>query len=196
MYNYSSNSNKKKTENEKKKEKLKPVVHKKVSVKKKNKLWQFAERFLPQDETSIVDHIIDEYIIPSIGNTLMDTIGYIFNLNRKSSKRNVSGSSYRDYYEKGRDSEPRESRRDNSVYAYNDIIFDYRPDAEDVLDELGRALDEYGVVSVADLYDLADISNNNYAANDYGWTSLARAEIIRARGGGYKIKFPRAMPID
>ena len=196
MYNYSSNSNKSKDEKEKKKEKFKSVVHKKVTMKKKNKLMQIASRFLPQDETSIMDHIVDEYIIPSIGNTLIDTISYIFNLKRSGSKRNISGSSYRDYYEKGRDSETRESRRDNSIYAYTDIVFDYRPDAEDVLEHMEAALEEYGIVSVADLYDLADIPTRNYATNDYGWTSLARAEIIRARGGGYKIKFPRAMPID
>lgn len=195
-YNYQSNSNKSKTEKPKKDKKLGPVVKKKPSMKHKNKLKRVVEHFLPQDETSLADHILFEYVIPSIGNTLMDTIGYVFNLKGRSSKSNYSGASYRNYYDRSKDSDRRDSKRDNSVYDYEDIVFDYRPDAEDVLDGMYEAIKEYGVVSVADLYDLADISTSNYTVNDYGWLNLDRAEVIRARGGGYKIKFPRAMPID
>ena len=51
----------------------------------------------------------------------------------------------------------------------------------------------YGVVSVADMYDLCGMTCN-YTDNKYGWKSLARADISRVRDG-YMIKLPKAEPI-
>ena len=60
------------------------------------------------------------------------------------------------------------------------------------MDEL---IDAYGFVTVADLYDLVGVTGN-YTDNKYGWTSIRNAEPVRARGGGYILKLPRAIPID
>lgn len=51
-------------------------------------------------------------------------------------------------------------------------------------------MDRYGVVSVADMYDLCGMTCN-YTDNKYGWKSLARADISRVRDG-YMIKLPKA----
>ena len=59
------------------------------------------------------------------------------------------------------------------------------------MDEL---VDTYGVVRVADLYDLVG-KTGDYTDNKYGWTNIRNAEIVRVREG-YWIKMPRAMPID
>ena len=59
------------------------------------------------------------------------------------------------------------------------------------MDEL---MDTYGLVRVADLYDLVGITGN-YTDNKYGWTNIRNAEIVRVRDG-YMIKMPRAVPID
>ena len=56
-------------------------------------------------------------------------------------------------------------------------------------------MDNYdGVVTVADLYDLADLTQP-YTANRYGWTNLRNATTQRVRDG-YILKLPRPMPID
>ena len=55
-------------------------------------------------------------------------------------------------------------------------------------------MDTYGLVRVADLYDLVGITGN-YTDNKYGWTNITRAEIVRTRDG-FMIKMPRAVPID
>lgn len=60
------------------------------------------------------------------------------------------------------------------------------------MDEL---IDMYGVVSVADLYDLVGITGN-YTDNKYGWTNIRNAEPVRAMGGGYMLKLPKALPIN
>ena len=55
-------------------------------------------------------------------------------------------------------------------------------------------LETYGVVSVADMYDLVGITCN-YTDNKYGWTNLRNAEPVRVRDG-YMLKLPKAGPID
>ena len=56
-------------------------------------------------------------------------------------------------------------------------------------------MDKYGFVSVGDFYDLADVPNNNYTVEKYGWKDIRGAQVIRARDG-YVIKLPRAIPIN
>ena len=55
-------------------------------------------------------------------------------------------------------------------------------------------IDTYGIVSVADMYDLVGIATN-YTDNKYGWTNLRNAEPIRV-ANGYMLKLPKAGPID
>ena len=71
---------------------------------------------------------------------------------------------------------------------------DNRADAEEVLDSMLATIDKYGIVSVADMYDLVGITGN-YTDNKYGWTDLRSARIERERDGGYTINLPRALPL-
>ena len=73
-------------------------------------------------------------------------------------------------------------------------MLETRGEAEDVLSRMDELIDTYGVVSVADLYDLVGISCN-YTDNKYGWTNLRNAEPVRVRDG-YMLKLPKALPID
>ena len=56
-------------------------------------------------------------------------------------------------------------------------------------------IERYKVVTVADLYDLADISTDNYMSNKRGWIDLRNAEVVRIRDG-YVIKLTKPMVID
>ena len=55
-------------------------------------------------------------------------------------------------------------------------------------------METYGLVRVADLYDLVGITGS-YTDNKYGWTNIRNVEPIRVRDG-YMLKLPKAMPID
>ena len=76
----------------------------------------------------------------------------------------------------------------------DDIIFDNRGEAEIVLSRMDELIDTYGIVTIADLYDLAGVTGD-YTTNNYGWTNIRSAEVVRVRDG-YIIKMPKAMPID
>lgn len=51
-----------------------------------------------------------------------------------------------------------------------------------------------GKTSWIDLYDLANVSNDNYAANKYGWTDIAGCRAVRVRDG-YILKLPKPTPL-
>ena len=82
-------------------------------------------------------------------------------------------------------------------FDYDDISFDSRGDAELVLDQMRDLVDGdrgFGLVTVADMYDLAGLQAP-FTARKYGWFNLRTAEVIRGRDGFY-IRLPKAMPID
>ena len=73
-------------------------------------------------------------------------------------------------------------------------MIDNRGEAEIVLSRMDELIDTYGIVTIADLYDLAGVTGD-YTTNNYGWTNIRNAEVVRVRDG-YIIKMPKAMPID
>ena len=113
---------------------------------------------------------------------------------RSKSKSRDTKVSYTKYYDRDRDYDRPARSRGRYGYDYDDIILDTRKEAEEVLDRMDDLIDTYGVVSVADLYDLVGISGN-YTDNKYGWTNLRNADVQRVRDG-YLLKLPKALPFD
>ena len=113
------------------------------------------------------------------------------------SKRNGSAPkvSYRQYYNQS--SEPIRAGSANSRRSidYDDICFDTRGDAETVLDAMQDIINQYGTVSIADLYELAHVANDNFTLNRYGWANINGAQAVRVRDG-YILKLPRAVPLN
>ena len=70
-----------------------------------------------------------------------------------------------------------------------------RGEAEQILEVMDEYLDKYKQVSVADLYDFVGITSDNFTNNNYGWTDIRNAQIYHVRYG-YKLKLPRALPLD
>ena len=64
-----------------------------------------------------------------------------------------------------------------------------------VREQMLDIIERYGFVTVADVYDMADLTAP-YTSNKYGWTNIRNAETMRLRDGGFVLKLPKAMPID
>lgn len=90
----------------------------------------------------------------------------------------------------------RSSDRDDEddVEAYDDDLFVFvsRSKAEDVYNAMEDAIEMYKAVSVADLYDLAGVSNpkGDFTNRNWGWTSTEDIKI-RRRGGKYILDLPK-----
>lgn len=69
---------------------------------------------------------------------------------------------------------------------YDNIVFSTAADAENVLKAMKDIIKKYGQVSVADLFDVSDISPRHFD-NKYGWTNIDDAKVI-GLGNGYGIK--------
>lgn len=209
---YKGNSNRSKELREKststdEKRKLQKVVKGKVRTKKKSGTSRFMETFLTEDLNNVKSYVIGEVLIPAAKKALSDIVTNGIDMilygeagaSRRRESRSGSRVSYQRYYDedrrdrRDRDRE-RYSVRSRSGYNFDDIIFDTRGEAENVLIAMEQEIDNYGIVSVADLYELVGITGN-YTDNKYGWTSLNTADVTRCRDG-YMLRLPRALPID
>lgn len=72
-----------------------------------------------------------------------------------------------------------------------DVEFETRMDAQNVLDGMCDLLENFERVTFAQMLELADVPNDNYTLNNYGWTNLRDAEIRRMANGKYYIRFPK-----
>lgn len=197
MQNYKPNSHRFKEEQKTASAEEKRVNHvvNGAAKTKPNKARKLAGIFISDDISNVKSYILNDVLLPSLKKAVLGAIdmslpGGSVGYNKRSSESKVS---YRKYYD-----EPGDRQRASSVqrdrFDHDDIIFETRGDAELALDEMHDILERYKIVRVADLYDIAQLSQP-YTSNRYGWTNLRSAEIIRA-GGGYIIRLPRALPID
>lgn len=180
------------------KKEIKKVVKGNVKIKKKSEVRKFADIFLPEDVSNVKSFIVHDVLIPALKKVISDTVDtFLYGGSRRgNSSSNAGKVSYSSYY-----SGDRFDRRDDrppfdtrSGFDLGDIILDTRQEANDVLNRMEELIDMYRKVSVGDLYDLLGKSVD-YTANNYGWTSVRAAEVIRVRDG-YLIKFPKPLPIN
>lgn len=193
MTEYPSNSNRSK-EAQRPEKNIQPVVKGKVATKKKTGFRWLASFFVEDDVDDVGSYIWTNVIVPYIKKTVLDSIKAVFyGSEAKSEKKetNAYRASYRSYYDSPKEDAPRPSSRS---YSYNDIIISDRGEAELVLDRMREILQHYKIVSVADLCELCNVKAE-YTDQNYGWTSLDRAEVNRFRDG-YTIRLPKPMPID
>lgn len=192
---YPSNSNNRENNEPIREKKIDSIVSEPTKTKKKSGFSKFMSSIVAEDMANVRSYIFIDVLIPAIKKAIDDIIKngidmLLYGSSSKPSKSNVSKVSYGKFYEKP---EERLSLPSN-VLNYDDILFANRGDAEAVLSAMEDIIEQYGVVSVGDLYDLAAVSTTNYTVNKYGWTNLRSAEVVRGRDG-YLIKLPRALPI-
>ena len=173
-----------------------------VKTKKKSELNKIANSIISEECRSIKEYAIYEVIVPVVKETISQLVkGSIdmlfFGEVRSTSSRggrssgNSSRVSYRDYYDDNRRDRDRDSRRRDPIYSCDDIIFDSKADAEEVLNRMDEIVDSYGAVSVSDLFELAGVTGNGYTDQNYGWTSTRSASVERVSHGEYIIRLTR-----
>lgn len=204
MDEYKSNSHKAKEEQKETapEKRIEKVVSGTVKPKKKGDMQKFADVFISEDVSNVKSYILLEVLVPAIKKAISDIVTNGIDMvlygetGRTRNKSTASKVSYNRCYDR-----PEDRKRDYSVPAarngfdYDDLIFPTRGDAEAVLDAMNEIIAQYQVVSIADLYDLANVSLDNYAANKYGWTDIRGCKPIRVRDG-YILKLPRALPLN
>jgi len=197
-----SNANKEKPASAAEPRKIEPVTQK-VTVKPESELKKFKHQFFTEDAKSVKGHIFLSVIVPGIQRLLSDIVKngidwLIYGVKGSSSQSGIKNVSYSNYYDRNKSTAPSVPssayHNKSTIYAVNDVSFLDRGEAEEVLMRLREEADRYGMVSVADFYDMIS-QKHNYTDQKYGWRDLREAEIIRSRDG-YSIRFPKILPIE
>jgi len=181
-----------------------PVVKGNVKIKKEPLSRKFSDVFLSDTVGNVKSYIIFDVVVPAIKDLIvsMVTNGTEMLVNGRSGGHRSSNRNDRENYSRisrgnriGASEGPiRGNPRDR--YSYNDIIFDSRGDAREVLDCMYDILDKFKMVSIADFYELAHAEEcEKYTDRKYGWFDLGSAEVTRDRDG-YRILLPRPELLD
>lgn len=177
----------------------------KAKVQKKSAIKEALRTFFVRDLPEIAEHLVVDVAIPAAKNAITDmvtqgiqqllygevdprrrpTSGYT---SYSSASRNNRGNAYYRPRESDR-REPRQSKPTN----VEDLVFDTRGDAVDVIEYVAETIDEYGQVSVADLMSSVGIQPR-YTDERWGWTTTDAFEIRQIREG-WLISADRPDPI-
>lgn len=184
----------------------KPKAEKVVSgtVKtRENKGRKLFGSFISSDANSVWDAVVMDVLVPSLKKLVSEGVNTAADLflygetRRRRDGRSESRVSYRRYYD-DRYGDRRESERRSTTtrnrFDYDQLVYESRGEAEMVLDSMKDTCAEYGLVSVADMYDFSGLSAP-FTSHDYGWTSLRAAEVRRVHDG-YVLDLPKFMPIS
>lgn len=187
------------------KPKVEKVINGTAKVKKKSEFRKIADNFIAEDAESVKTYVVRDVIIPSVIDLIEDiVVGGIRTLLRGDSGRRddrnrsryggspsyVNYTRYSDRDDRRRDRDTRSPRG----YDQGNVVVNSRADAEAVIEQMDGIMDTYGMVSVADLYDLVGMTSN-FTDNNYGWTNIRNAKPVRLRDGGWEIQMPKAIPI-
>lgn len=193
---YKPNSYKSKEEAAEQSRKVEKVVTGNVKLRKKSEIQKLSNVFLAEDMSSVGKYVVTEVLIPAFKKAVSDIVTngidmLLYGSNGRTNKSS-GGASYVSYnkYSGNRDDN---ASRTRTGYNYDDVVLESRGEAEEVLTRMDEIIETYGMVSVADMYDLVG-KTCAYTDNKYGWTNIRNAEPIRVRDG-YLLKMPKALPI-
>jgi hypothetical protein len=179
------------------------VVKGAVKTKKKSGISKLGDVFISEDVGNVKSYIILDVLIPAAKKAIsdivtngIDMILYGGSGRPRREGTNASYVSYSRFSDRGdrRDDRRSDASRTRSRFDYNEKFFERRTDAEEVLRTMDGIMDQYNIVRVADFYDIIGESCE-HTCNKYGWTDLSTAKVERTYDG-YRIKLPRALPID
>ena len=173
------------------KEKKEIVSVAKARVKRESTAKKVVGEIIREDARSVGETVLWDVIIPTVKNLISDTVTRgIESMLYGGDSRPRSRSSYSDYSgysrPKGTRDRPAERRERRSARhaepERNEIIFDTRSDANDVIDRMSDLIDQYGQVSLADLNALIGASSN-FIDDTWGWTDMGSFDVRQVRDG-------------
>lgn len=193
------------------KTRVEPIEVGEVIRRKKPLARRFIETFLGGDAKTVFNYVVMEVMVPAAKDMVADAVSQgvertLFGEARSTSRRvgsrgaaSAPWTSYQRFAQPAggvRRDEPRRelSRASRARFDFDDIILETRVRAEQVLDDLIEACSKYQSVTVADLYDLVQITSV-FTDSKWGWTDLRGADITRVRNG-YLLDLPKPEPLD
>jgi hypothetical protein len=194
-----------------KEKKIEKVVTGSVVQRKRSLGKRFHDTFIGSDSRSVGQYIVMDVLVPATKDMIHDVItSYVermlFPDSRPVVRRRASSSgggvgriNYSSSSSIRRDPREEERRRhvssgSRSRHDFGEIVLEKRVEAEEVIDRMAAQIEEYGQVSVADLYDMVDVTSA-FTDNKWGWYDLEGARVRYVRNG-YLLDLPRPVDFD
>lgn len=181
---------------------------------------KFVDLFFERDLRSVVIDTIRDIIVPAIKDTFVNSVNNAANMlvgggysrSRPDDVRRNGrepGSRYHSglRHEPGATqlSSPKEDEPDTSARmskSMDRIWVETKSIADDIVNSILEHFAEYDILTVADLISFADIRENNWTRNDWGWLDI-NGDNIRVvyvpdnrRGYQWEIQLPRPHRVD
>lgn len=184
-----------------------------VSVKKQSAWRKAKHRIFEQEGAELKSYVINDVLIPSIKDTISNIVSNGIDIILYGEARHIGqkrsgifgGSRNGNYVSYSSINNPKSSNTSirssvggaasirNSL-ALDDFIFQSRVEALDILDRMSTILNDYGIVTVADLYDMCGL-RTPYTYNNYAWRDLSTAGVTLNRDG-YLLVLPTPHILD
>lgn len=205
IQNYPANSHKKRDDEQK--PKIESVVKNGVTKKGPTFASKFRSAFTGDDAQSIGDYLIFDVFVPAFKNLIFDGLTQgaqraLFGGERPGGRttqgRNGNYSAYnrmstaKTVYNPNTPQPTASSGR--GAHNFDRFIFPDRGDAEAVLDGLQVLIDEYGMASVTEFYELMG-EDWEFTEQKWGWYNIATSSVSRI-SQGYVINLPRPVVLD
>ena len=194
--------------------KLSATIQGGVSLKRKTPGQRFSETFLNNGDLKTVGGtIMSDVIVPAIKemifNGFRDALSMLLwgDVRQSRSTLKSGGGIVRDYtsYNSIVSSRPRDRvRTDSPGYLdtprYNNLIFEIRGDAENILFNMRDYINTYDDIQIVKLYELVEeqtgiqIPMTSQDAK-FGWSDLTNATVRQVRGG-YLLELPNPIVLE
>lgn len=188
---------------QKEKTPIAPVIQEGSAViKKKSGFRKLIEVFIAEDLVSAKHKLVNDLIVPTIKNGIVDCVSLLVK-GERTAKSSVVTSAFwgkapqtQTYNYNAQFANPMANQqvRPITVMPYDEIEYLSMQAAKDVLDRISNLAYQYGRVSILDLYNASGMSpQGNYTYDDYGWQAadIMHARITSTFNGHYIINLPK-----
>ncbi len=203
------------TKNQPEDKKIEKVISGKVVRRKKPLHRRFVETFFGgEDAENIGEYLLKTVVVPYTKDLVTDfvTTGVEKALygeprgRSRSSRSSIDRGHGNIRYDRmsdggrspiGRREDPRRevTRQTRTMHSFGDIILETRHEASAVLDKMEMVLDQYKVLTVAELYDMLDVSSD-FTDRKFGWVDNIRGSQVVHVTGGYFLDIPQPIELD
>ena len=165
---------------------------------------RLRQELVTEDVRTVGSDVMSDVILPAVKDLVFDIVSesfsrVLFGRSRTPSRSRSTG--YTSYQQSYPGSTPYSSARQSATVrayrpAWEPVVVATRQEASLVLQSMAEIRDEYGSVSVADLYGLIGVTPE-YTDENRGWTNPGAFEgvHIRRTSGGYLLNLPEPVSI-
>lgn len=165
---------------------------------------RLRQELVTEDVRTVGSDVMSDVILPAVKDLVFDIVSESFSrvlFGRSRTPSRSRSASYTSYQQSYPGSTPYSSARQPATVrayrpAWEPVVVATRQEASLVLQSMAEIRDEYGSVSVADLYGLIGITPE-YTDENRGWTNPGVFEgvHIRRTSGGYLLNLPEPVSI-